>query len=141
MMRGRGCTLCVFVALLTLAVVWEHNQANAIFALPMHWMRPAKTNLTPVISTTTPEPTTQASERQSKLPKNALALLAFLKISLLNLTGKLESQKSKKLKLIQLMIMRRLLQLRMKDPLFAEIWNTFEQIEANKEELSRLVPI
>ena len=141
MMRGRGCTFDVFVALLTLAVVWEHNQANAIFALPMHWMRPAKTNLTPVISTTTPEPTTQASERQSKLPENALALLVFLKKRFFDLTGKLEGEKSKKLKLIQLMILRRILQLRMKDPLFAEIWNTFEQIEARKEELSRLVPI
>eukprot|EP00093_Oithona_nana_P002500 02500.XXX_76235_76357_1 [CDS] Oithona nana genome sequencing. len=40
-----------------------------------------------------------------------------------------------------MMIIKRLMQLRTRDPLFAKIWNTFEEIEANKEELSRLVPI
>ena len=53
----------------------------------------------------------------------------------------LDEHNSKRLKLIQMMIIKRLMQLRTRDPLFAKIWNTFEEIEANKEELSRLVPI
>ena len=54
---------------------------------------------------------------------------------------KLDEVNSKRLKLIQLRILKRLMQLRTQDPLFAKIWNTFEQIEAKKDELSRLVPI
>ena len=54
---------------------------------------------------------------------------------------KLDEVNSKRLKLTQLRILKRLMQLRTQDPLFAKIWNTFEQIEAKKDELSRLVPI
>ena len=54
---------------------------------------------------------------------------------------KLDEGNSKALKLIQLRILKRLMQLRTQDQLFAKIWNTFEQIEAKKDELSRLVPI
>ena len=54
---------------------------------------------------------------------------------------KLDEVNSKRLKLIQLRILKRLMQLRTQDPLFAKIWNTFEQIEAKNDELSRLVPI
>ena len=137
-MRGRECIFVMF-SLLTLASILESNQAYALYAHPSHWMRQPKNNRFRSGIMATPEPLTRPP------PEQKGTRLEFFKVSFLMendiFLDKLDEVNSKRLKLIQLRILKRLMQLRTQDPLFAKIWNTFEQIEAKKDELSRLVPI
>ena len=120
----------IFVlALLSSTSIFSNTHVNAaVFAYPSIWMGQPKSLTT--LERVEPEknlPLTHPLDVQKQKGFLLAPFIFFMPNS--NLFFLAEKSRRQRLETIELILLMKLVRLRQQDPLFAQIWDTFEQIE------------